>query len=412
MPSSTASRSLLALGALVSLGATACSADRATSVNGPQSVVAARTSADRSPEAARETASEHWNVVTRGVTGRHASSPLAIVRAFALTSAAQFDAAREADRRGWHGTHPSVSGAVAGAASTVLAALFPMEQTAIDAQMQADEAYFESAPHGLGGQFSDGVTIGRRVAAEVLARAATDGSNAAWTGTVPVGPGKWIAPPPPAGPLAPLWGQVRPWFMSSGDQFRPAPPPAFGSPEFQSALAQVRQLSDTRTPEQLHTAQVWADVSSGGPMGVFSGIGLVLSDAHHFDEYRTAQMLATMQMAIMDASIGCWDAKFAYWYIRPFQADPAITTPVGRPPFPSYPSAHSCLSAAAAGVLIGYFPEAADDIRAEVAEAGVARIYAGLHYSFDVEAGQQLGYSVARLALERMSRGEGVAVTR
>jgi membrane-associated phospholipid phosphatase len=408
MLSSTASRSLLALGTIVTLAASGCSADRAISVASPQSLVE-RASADRSPNAQRETASEHWNLVTRGVTGRHASSPLAIVRAFALVSAAQYDAALEADRRGWHGAHPAVSGAVAGAASTVLAALYSMEQPAIDEQLRADEAYFVSAPQGRGGQFSEGLAIGRRVAAEVLARAATDGSNAVWTGTVPVGPGIWVSPPPPAGPLAPLWGQVRPWFMSSGDQFRPAPPPVFGSPEFVSALAEVRQFSDTRTAEQLAVAQEWADVSSGGPMGVFSGIGLALSDAHHFDELRTAKMLATMQMAIMDASIGCWDAKFHYWYIRPFQADPAITTPVGRPPFPSYPSAHSCLSAAAAGVLIGYFPEASDDIRAQVAEAAVARIYAGLHYRFDTDAGRDLGYGVAALALEKMRGNRSLA---
>ena len=412
MHSSTSSRSLRTLVALATLAASGCSTDQATFSASQRAVSGAGVDADRSPNAQRETASEHWNRVTRVVTGRHASGPLVIVRGFALVSVAQYDAAREADRRGWRGMHPAVSGAVAGAASTMLAALYPMEQPAIDAQLQADEAYFESAPNGGGGQYSDGLAIGRRVAAEDLARAASDGSDAAWTGTVPTGPGLWISPPPPAGPLGPMWGHVRPWFMSSGDQFRPAPPPAFGSPEFESALAEVRQFSDTRTPEQLLIAQKWADVSSGGPMGMFSGIGLTLSDAHHFDEYRTAQMLATMQMAIMDASIGCWDAKFHYWYIRPFQADPAITTPVGRPPFPSYPSAHSCLSAAAAGVLIGYFPESADDIRVRVAEAGVARIIGGLHYRFDVGAGQQLGYAVAKLALEQMSRGEGIAARR
>ncbi len=102
---------------------------------------------------------------------------------------------------------------------------------------------------------------------------------------------------------------------------------------------------------------------------------------------------------MMDASIGCWDAKFAYWYVRPFQADPLITTPVGRPNFPAYPSAHSCLSASAAGVLAALFPAAADDLQRQVEEAGVARLYAGLHFHFDVDAGRQLGFAVARAAL-------------
>jgi membrane-associated phospholipid phosphatase len=110
-------------------------------------------------------------------------------------------------------------------------------------------------------------------------------------------------------------------------------------------------------------------------------------------------------MAIMDASIGCYEAKYHYWFIRPHQADPAITIPVNRPNFPAYPSAHSCLSAAAAGVLAGFFPSESRGLRAMVEEAGVSRLYAGLHFDFDVTAGQELGYAVARLALRRAPKG-------
>jgi membrane-associated phospholipid phosphatase len=113
-----------------------------------------------------------------------------------------------------------------------------------------------------------------------------------------------------------------------------------------------------------------------------------------------------MHMAIMDASIGCYEAKYLYWYIRPYQADPVITVPVSRPNFPSYPSAHSCLSSAGAGVLAGYFPSERRELDAMVEEAGVSRIYAGLHFRFDITAGQKLGYSVAKLALRRAPRGE------
>ena len=105
----------------------------------------------------------------------------------------------------------------------------------------------------------------------------------------------------------------------------------------------MRHYSDTRTPEQLAIAQFWGltIIAAGGPPGYFGDIGLQAAARHHLDERQTTRMLALVHMAVMDASIGCWDAKFAYWYIRPFQADPAITTPVGRPNFPSYPSAHS-----------------------------------------------------------------------
>jgi membrane-associated phospholipid phosphatase len=78
---------------------------------------------------------------------------------------------------------------------------------------------------------------------------------------------------------------------------------------------------------------------------------------------------------------------------------------VSRPNFPSYPSAHSCLSAAAAGVLAGFFPAVRGELDAMVEEAGMSRIYAGLHFRFEVTAGQRLGYAVAELALRLAPHG-------
>src|SRR2546426_10493264 len=115
----------------------------------------------------------------------------------------------------------------------------------------------------------------------------------------------------------------------------------------------------------------------------------------------------------MDAAIGCWDAKLTYWFIRPPQADPLIKLipAIGLPNHPSYPSAHSCYCGAAAGVLSAFFPAKADSLDAMVAQAGLARIYAGIHYRFDVETGAQLGRNVARFAAEvDRSRGSAVVV--
>ena len=355
----------------------------------------------------RETAAARWDVLTRLIVGRREAGPLGLSRTFALVSVARYDAVIAAEDAKVRGQHPSVAGAAARAAADVLAGLYPVEGPVVQAQLAADRAYFPGLPSERDADFAAGEDVGRRVAAAVLARAATDRSNAVWTGTIPTGPGFWRNAPPPAQPLAPLWGQVRPWVMASGDQFRPAAPPAFGSPEFLSSLAEVRHYADTRTPEQLAIAQFWGItiLNAGAPPGYFGALGLEMAARHHLDERQTSRMLALVHMATMDASIGCWDAKFAYWYIRPFQADPGITTPVGRPNFPSYPSAHSCLSAAGAGVLMGLFPEETNDLQAQVEEAGWARIYGGLHFDFDVTAGQDLGYSVARLVLDHAPRG-------
>src|SRR5437867_7945754 len=104
---------------------------------------------------------------------------------------------------------------------------------------------------------------------------------------------------------------------------------------------------------------------------------------------------------MFDAVIGCWDAKLTYWFIRPWQADPAITVvpAVGKPNHPSYPSGHSCLSSSAAEVLSAFFPEERAQLDAMVTEAGLSRMYAGIHYRFDIETGQHRGRSVAAFTI-------------
>ncbi|HKO19965.1 MAG TPA: vanadium-dependent haloperoxidase [Acidobacteriaceae bacterium] len=152
--------------------------------------------------------------------------------------------------------------------------------------------------------------------------------------------------------LRPLWGEVCPWLMQSGDQFRPAPPPAFGSPEFDAAVAEVRAISDHRTPEQLRIALFWADgAGTFTPPGHWNAIAADLVARHHLDERRAALTFTLLNTAVMDAGIACWDAKYHYWLIRPPEVDPAITTPVGLPNFPSYTSGHATFSGAASEVL-------------------------------------------------------------
>ena len=143
-------------------------------------------------------------------------------------------------------------------------------------------------------------------------------------------------------------------------------------------------------------------------MGHFTELASGLTSSASYNERRTARVYAVLHMTMMDATIGCWDAKYAYWFIRPSQVDGAITTPVGRPNFPAYPSAHSCISGAAAEVLSSLFPAARPVMDARVVEAGVSRIYAGLHFRFDITAGNDIGAKVAALALARIPAANAV----
>jgi membrane-associated phospholipid phosphatase len=113
---------------------------------------------------------------------------------------------------------------------------------------------------------------------------------------------------------------------------------------------------------------------------------------------------------MMDATIGCWDAKLTYWLIRPWKADTAIkvVAAVGKPNHPSYPSGHSCVSSSAASVLTSFFPEKRVQLDAMVVQAGLSRMYGGIHYRFDIEAGQQLGRSVAQFTIKKDASGKSV----
>ncbi|MDF1503914.1 vanadium-dependent haloperoxidase [Roseisolibacter sp. H3M3-2] len=386
-----------------------CAADRPPTAALAPDAAPSYARAAACPAAEPTTASARWTRLADVVVGRNPRGPLFAARNLALIAVAQYNAviAAEDEREGR--LHPSVAGAAAGASAAMLVGLYASEQGAADAQLAADAAYFPSLPSERDADWAEGVAVGREVAAAVLAYASADGSAAVSPELFPTGPtspGAWYSAVGTA-PVAPLWGQVRPWVLPAGDAFRPPPPPAFGSPAYLAEVAMVRAASDTRTPAQLAIARKWgtADVNPAGGSGIFSDSAIARAERHHLDERATARLLAVLAIAQMDASIGCWEAKYHYRTIRPWQVDAAITTPIGRPNFPSYPSGHSCVMGAAGAVLAGFFPPDGELFAAMVAEAGVSRVYAGLHFPFDIPAGQRLGRAVGALALANAPRG-------
>jgi membrane-associated phospholipid phosphatase len=399
----------IALALAVALGA--CSDPSAPSAVSPRLTDPAPAAADRVTEATL------WNERTWAAVGRNEKRAAHYtIRAFALVSVAMYNAVIAAEDAKARGAHPSDAGALAAAAADVLAALYPAEQGYVAAGLAEDAAFYPRLPSEPDADWSAGVAEGRKVAAAVLAYAAKDGSAAAQSPvTLKTGAGFWTLAPPPAVPVTPLWGQVHPWLMTSASQFRPAPPPTFeASAEYARDLDEVRRYSslsptDPVRVEQLRIAQYWqfgppapgstpeayAAVPGWSGAGFFGAKAADLIARHHLDERRAARVYAVMYMAMMDATIGCYEAKYVYQYLRPWQADAAIATPVGRPNFPSYPSAHSYNTSSVVGALAGLFPSAADDLLPYVEEAGEARIVAGLHFRFDVVAGRELGLAVA-----------------
>jgi len=348
------------------------------------------------------TASVRWSAIARDfIAAKPAAekpNQQAAFRVFAYMSLAQYRAAAAAhDTRG-RPPHPSPSGAASAASAVVLGAFFPPDAGFFESQLRTQESDVAEPP-GMTGAFAAGEAVGRSVGMDVVELARTDGFDAVWTGTPPAGPGFWSSDfDPPRPPLLPLLGQMRPFFLASGNQFRPGPPPAFGSPAYLAALAEIRQFSDTRTADQLRIAQFWAMPTVAA---FWNEQATALIARERLDERRAAHALALMHMATMDANIACHDAKYTYWLIRPYRADTAIVTPIARPQHPSYPSDHACVSGASAYVLGGLFPADAERLAALADEAGESRLYAGIHYRFDKDAGLHIARQVAALALQR-----------
>jgi hypothetical protein len=396
----------------------ACTSDR-PDIAAPNS----RVVASRGGVPAQGLASPIWQKTARDLVSAAKFNPQAAGRAYALLGVAQYLAVQRAEAEKADGTDGSsegvgsggrprlemTRGAVAGASAVVLGYLFPDQVQTLE-QMVTDRA--NSDPGQLGVAFAAGEAIGREAGAEMVVHGTVDGFSAPNTAVAPLGPGFWtsstIPPSPPVGGQLP--GMTR-WFLTSANQFRPGPPPTFRSAEFTAALREIRLISDNRSQLQTDIATFWAlNPGTPTPPGFWLDQASQEIVARNLSEREATHVFALVSTSVADALIGCWDAKLTYWFIRPWNADQGITTvtAVGKPNHPSYPSGHSCVSAAAAEVLSTFFPERRADFTALAAQAGLSRIYAGIHYRFDVETGLDLGRKVALFAIATDASGTSV----
>ncbi len=347
-------------------------------------------SAAPSSSAQRQAAAvEPWIRLELDAIASERLNPPRASRALALVSRAMFEASEAggADR----------DSAVAGAASTMLAYLFPS---------QADRARELARPAAAGSR-RGGFAAGVAVADRLIERAEADGSSDVWTVTPPVGPEFWTPTPPGFvfPPLEPLAGTWRTWNLASGSSFRPARPPTYGSPQFLEEVAEVYGVSRSLTAEQKAIASFWADgAGTVTPSGHWNVIALELVDDVGFGTRRTARLFAALNTAQADAFIACWDSKFTYWSVRPVTAirsllDVTWSSYIATPPFPSYVSGHSTTSGAASTVLARFFPSRAGELSRLADEAAISRLYGGIHFRSDNEAGLLLGRRIGRAAL-------------
>lgn len=296
-------------------------------------------------------------------------------------------------------SYPSEYAATATAASAVLSYLFPSEgQNFVNEAKESGESRLNAGVE-FPSDIAAGREIGQKAAELVIARAQADGSDAVFTGPIPTGPCIWSG----TNPIEPLAGTWRTWVISSGSEFRPAPPPACDSAQRLQDLAEVKNFprpipasgpnfETTRTAYfwQGNTAKLWTDI-----------LEVKLFEYHlERNPPRAARAYALMSVAAADGLIACWDGKYTYWMARPSMLDPTIVTLFPNPSHPSYPSAHASFDGTYAATLGYLFPNDAEYFTKQAQDAGFSRLSAGIHYRSDIEAGLALGRAVGQKVIE------------
>ncbi len=380
-----------------------------------------------------------WNDLTlRAIRYANVPPPMA-VRQMAIVHLAMFDAANGLDPKylsylvtnGAPG-ECSLEAGTSTAAHHVLRTLFPKSADVLDSHYNAILAAIPNSTAK-----TNGLQWGRHVANEYLKLRQFDGAGQSAGYAYKDQPGYWKRTPPNYDkPLLPAWGRMKPFAIKSPEDFNVAPPPALASSDWASQYNYLKTIGATnstvRTPQQREIALFWADgPRTETPPGHWNKIAQQLARKKNYDLLETARLFAALNTAMADAAIVCWHAKYTYNWWRPVTAirggdsddnpqtepDPNWTPLLITPPFPEHTSGHSTFSGAAASVLAEFsgsdefqFVTTSDGLPGVVRrfqrfseaarEAGLSRIYGGIHFPAanenGLETGRKVGEYVAR----------------
>jgi membrane-associated phospholipid phosphatase len=380
-----------------------------------------------------------WNQFALEATTTAGQGALPQIRSLAIVHASMHDAVNSITKE-YRTYRPaseapqeaSPEAAAIGAAHYALTQLFAAQVSSLDAKRAASLA-------ACGLTESDaGVATGRAAAMAILALRAVDGAaraNFPYTAPGAGSPGVFVAEGP-APVVAPGWGQVTPWVLNSGSQFRPEAPPTLDSGRYARDLNEVQALGaltgSSRTWEQTEIAKFW----DGSPSAIWNSVARGVIAARGLNLSSTARAFALMYIAAADASIACFDAKYTYNFWRPITAihnadqdgndatapDAAWQPLVTTHQHPEYPSGHSTNSSAMATVLAllfgddpgtvivatsprnPTFPREWTTFSQGVDEVIDARVYIGFHFRTSDETGARVGRQVAHFVVNHTLR--------
>jgi membrane-associated phospholipid phosphatase len=375
---------------------------------------------------------EGWLGQTMELVARRPKDPPSSSRSYGYVSAAMHDAVIAAYHHKYRyerdappgdatvakspdPSYPSEHAAIAGAASRVIAHLYPeypkarLDERAEDIA-QARVASGANYPSDV----AAGLKLGRAVADRFIAKAKADGFTRKWDGKRPRGPEHWEPPPGSTGqPIQVLAGTWDTWVLDPVDQFQPPPPPKYGTKAFVANAEDVMRVKENLTAKQKRVAKFWeAGQGTVLPAGVWNQVVIAYARRKELSVPRQARLFALLNVAMSDAGGAAWNAKFqtGWWDPRPINSirdlglDKKWEPYLGTPLFPAYPSGTSNYSGAAGEVLAYVFPDDAEMWRARAVEAGMSRLWGGVHWRIDVTYGLRMGRQVAGLVVQRAKK--------
>ncbi|MDR3458555.1 MAG: vanadium-dependent haloperoxidase [Verrucomicrobiae bacterium] len=379
-----------------------------------------------------------WNLITLNATKTAGQNSNLGSRVDAIEAIAVYDAVNSIRQFGtpYHYYSPntgSAQAAAAQAAHDVLVNYYPAQASALNAALASSLAGITDGPVG------NGTTVGTAAAADIIALRASDGAspNVTYPGPGTIAPGVYqLTPNIPTVTSPPFtfgvginvqWGGVTPFLLAATNQFRPGPPPALNSVQFSNDLAQVQSLgslnSVTRTPDQTHVAQFYKQDAEL----TVNEAARQLSLANGLSLEQNALLFVLTDIAVADARIAVWDAKYTYLNWRPITAlnanpDGTVTNNyaawqplIVTPNHPEYPSGHGGTVNAGFEVLKTFFgdqntlllhtttagepPRLIPSLTQGELENVLSRVYGGIHFWFSDTTGQNIGNQVAAYVL-------------
>jgi hypothetical protein len=388
-----------------------------------------------------------WNLALIKATETAPVTPAPITtRVAAIVQAAVFDAVNGIERhyspifvQPAAPEGASVQAAAVEAAYVTLVDLYPAQQATFNQQKTASLAQITDSSLAV----QQGLAWGQTVANQIWTWKSQDGflnTDPPYLGGT--NPGQWRPTPPAMAPgLDPQLATTIPWVLRSPSQFRAAGPPSLTSDQFTADFNETMSMGSAtnsgRTADQTLAANFW---QAGNPPDYWDQAALSLAQLHQYSFSETARLLALVNLGMADAMIGCWDSKYNYSFWRPITAiqlantdgnpatptNPTWTPLIVTPPFPEYPSAHSCASGAAAHILAETFGEETSigvvslampgvtrqfhNFTEALAEVANARVFGGIHFRTATIDGTSLGIAVADYVMENAllsKEGEG-----